>query len=89
MVQRFHWTADGRALVVAKQKETDRQELWIADASGAQPRKLDIDITNWMIEDGFHFDQAGRQVAFVAAAGQPGLEIRALENFLPKSAVTK
>jgi hypothetical protein len=36
-----------------------------------------------MIEDGFRFDRAGKQLAFVAAAGQAGLEIRALENFLP------
>jgi Tol biopolymer transport system component len=90
LVQRFHWTADGRALVAVKQiGESGRRELWIADANGGQSRKLDIDVANWMIEDGFHFDQAGKQVAFVAAAGQPGLEIRALENFLPKSAATK
>jgi Tol biopolymer transport system component len=84
LVNRFGWTSDGRALVAAKQVDrTGRRELWMADASGGQPRKLDIDVANWSIEDGFDVDRAGRQVAFVAAAGQPGLEIRALENFLP------
>ena len=42
-------------------------------------KKLEPDV----IEDGFRFDGAGRQLTFVAAAGQPGLEIRVLENFLP------
>ena len=39
-----------------------------------------------MIEDGLRFDRAGKQIAFVASAGQLGLEIRALENFLPAAA---
>jgi hypothetical protein len=48
-----------------------------------RPRKLDIDVSSWMLEDGFRIDRSGTKVAFVANAGQPGLEIRALENFLP------
>ncbi len=42
-----------------------------------------------MHEDGFSVDRAGKQIAFVANAGQPGLEIRALENFLPGVASAK
>jgi Tol biopolymer transport system component len=87
---RAQWTADGRALAVTKQlDETGRWELWLVDVNGEKPRKLDINVENWMMEDGFRFDRAGKQVAFVAAAGQPGLEIRALENFLPAAAATQ
>jgi Tol biopolymer transport system component len=85
LLNRFDWTSDGAALVVAKQRDdTGSNELWLVPVdSGAKPRKLDLNVDNWLIGDGFRFDRAGKQVAFVAAAGQPGLEIRALENFLP------
>ena len=87
LMNRFDWTADGRALVVAREVDgAGRRELWIVDVNGEKPRKLDINVENWMMEDGLRFDRAGKQVAFVAAAGQPGLEIRALENFLPAAA---
>jgi hypothetical protein len=39
-----------------------------------------------LLQDGFRLDRAGKQIAFVAAAGKPGLEIRARENFLPTPA---
>jgi hypothetical protein len=84
---RFQWTADGAALAFVKQiGDRTKSELWIVDVAGENPRKLDINVENWMIQDGFRIDAAGKQVAFVASAGQPGLEIRALENFLPAAA---
>ena len=58
------------------------------DVESGRARKLDIAVDNWLIMDGFRFDRTGKQVAFVAAAGQPGLEIRALENFLPARTTT-
>jgi Tol biopolymer transport system component len=79
----FDWTENGSALAMAKRNQTGGAELWIVPISGEKPRKLDVETDNWMIEDGFRFDRAGKQLAFVAAAGQAGLEIRALENFLP------
>lgn len=86
---RFDWTLEGDALVVAKQRyDAGHSELWLIELGSDKPRKLDIDIENWLIGDGFRFDRAGKQVAFVAAAGQPGLEIRALENFLPAQRTT-
>ena len=89
-LDRFQWTANGRALVVARQVgEAGRMELWIANVNGDRARKLDVDLEHWMIQDGFHLDEAGKQVAFVASAGQPGLEIRALENFLPAPATAR
>jgi Tol biopolymer transport system component len=87
---RFDWIADGAALAVAKQRDdSGANELWLVPVTGEKPRKLPLNIDNWLIEDGFRFDRAGKQVAFVGAAGQPGLEIRALENFLPQPAAAR
>ena len=84
LVQRFNWTWDGRAIAVSKEHAiTHRKELWLLPVNDDKPRKLDIDVDNWLLDDGFRLDRAGKQIAFVAAAGKPGLEIRALENFLP------
>lgn len=89
LLNRFDWTSNGAALAVAKQRDdTGSNELWLVPVGGDTPRKLELNIDNWLVRDGFRFDRAGKQVAFVAAAGQPGLEIRALENFLPARAAT-
>jgi Tol biopolymer transport system component len=85
-LRQVDWTADSAALVGAKSSGADAHELWLVPVTGEKPRKLEIDVHNWMIQDGFRFDRAGKQVAFVASAGQPGLEIRAIENFLPPPA---
>jgi Tol biopolymer transport system component len=87
-VFQVQWTSEGRSLVVVREHdETGRRQLWLVPADGAAPRKLDIDVDNWMLGDGYRFDASGKQIAFVAAAGQAGLEIRALENFLPAAMV--
>jgi Tol biopolymer transport system component len=81
------WTQDGRALVIAREGgETGTRQLWLVPVDGSAPRKLAIDVANWSIGDGYRLDSSGRQIAFVAATGQPGLEIRALENILPDRA---
>jgi hypothetical protein len=89
-IGRWDWTSEGRALAVALRRgDSESRELWIVDVESGRSRKLDIDIDHWIIGDGFHIDRAGKQIAFVANAGQPGLEIRALENFLPARAAAK
>jgi hypothetical protein len=86
LAARLHWTSDGRALAVAKERaDTGGKELWLVPVADEKPRKLDVDMNNWLLMDGFKVDRAGKQIAFVAAAGNPGLEIRALENFLPQT----
>jgi Tol biopolymer transport system component len=85
LMYRFDWTADGAAIAIAtRHDDTANQALWMVPIDGGKPRRLDVDINNWLLGDGFRFDRAGKRVAFVAAAGKPGLEIRALENFLPR-----
>ena len=85
---RLNWTDEGRALAVVKLVD-GRNELWLVPVDGSAPRKLDIDTSNWHIQDGFRFDHTGKHLVFVTASGQPGLEIRALENFLPASPVRR
>jgi Tol biopolymer transport system component len=81
---RLEWTADGKALVVVvRRDESDPGAIWLVPVDGGTPRRLNIDTSRWTMQDGFHFDATGTQVVFVAASGDPGLEIRALENFLP------
>ena len=87
LMMRFDWTANGSAIAVATRRDDNaEQALWMVPIDERKPRRLDIDVNNWSIMDGFRFDRAGKQVAFVATAGAPGLEIRALENFLPAAA---
>jgi Tol biopolymer transport system component len=87
LLARTHWTSDGRALAVATRRDSDGESglLWIVDVVTGRRRKLEVNTDNWKIGDGFSFDRSGTQLAFVANAGQSGLEIRALENFLPTS----
>ena len=87
LMNRFDWTADGTAIATATRREDNAdQALWLVPVDGIKPRRLDVNVNNWLIGDGFRFDRAGKRVAFAASAGQPGLEIRALENFLPPAA---
>jgi Tol biopolymer transport system component len=86
------WTPDSRALIIAKGlgADTERKELWLVPIDSGKPRKLDIDMDNWILPGGgFRLAPDGRQIAFVGAAGKPGQEIWALENFLPKLSAKK
>jgi Tol biopolymer transport system component len=84
LTDRFDWTADGTALVIAIRREDNGENaLWFVPVDGRPARRLEIDVAKWAILDGFKFDRSGKRVAFVAQAGEPGAEIRALENFLP------
>ena len=90
LLWKIDWTADGHALAVAKERgASGRQELWLVPVGKGKPRKLDIDVDKWVIRDGLRVDRSGKLIAFVAAAGKQGLEIRALENFLPAQATAK
>jgi len=79
------WAPDSRSVLVVKTlgDESDSKELWLVPIDGRTPRKLDIDVTRWTLDGGFHLSPDGKQIVFVAATGRPGEEIWALENFLP------
>jgi hypothetical protein len=48
------------------------------------PRKLDVDLSKWTGDGDFQLHSNGRHLAFSANAGEPGAEIWALENVLPR-----
>jgi Tol biopolymer transport system component len=81
----FAWTLDGHALVVVEQPTQDRarREIWLVPVDGTPARRLDVNIDRWQIDNGFQLSPDGRQIAFVASAGERRQEIWALENFLP------
>ena len=79
----WQWLPDGRGVIAGPAKsDSSPAELWMIPLEG-QSRRLNIDTSNW--EEGGHFRVSpdSRHAAFVAAAGNPGAEVWALENFLP------
>ena len=81
----WQWLSDGRGVVVIAGPTASGSappEMWMVPMEG-QPRRLNVDMSSW--EEGGHFRLSpdGRHAAFVAAAGNPGAEVWALENFLP------
>ena len=81
----WQWLPDGAGVMVIvgpTARNSATPELWMVPMEG-QPRRLNVDMSSW--EEGGHFRLSpdGRHAAFVAAAGNPGAEVWALENFLP------
>ena len=80
----WQWLPDGRGVIAiaAPTAGNSARELWVVPMEG-QPRRLNVDMSSW--EEGGHLRLSpdGRHAAFVAAAGNPGAEVWALENFLP------
>jgi len=79
------WTHDGRHVVFLKRKllrgrRLSEGELWQVAAEGGKPKKLNLSMKRGG-ELSVHPD--GRRITFTRRTGQ-GLEIWALENFLPK-----
>jgi Tol biopolymer transport system component len=82
-VVNLQWSADGRRMIAdtATPGQTRGSVGWYIPLTGP-PRKLDIDMSQWV--EGFSVSPDFRQIAFTAHAGEPGLSIWALENILPR-----
>jgi Tol biopolymer transport system component len=78
----LQWTTDNRELIaeVVTPGVTRGSVGWVIPISGT-PRKLDIDMTQWI--EGFSVSPDRQHIAFTAHAGDPGYAIWALENILP------
>ncbi|MFZ5928034.1 MAG: hypothetical protein ACOYX1_11360 [Acidobacteriota bacterium] len=77
-----NWMPDGSgALLIKGTADRKGKELWYVPVSNGQPRKLDVDLSQWAGGTGFTLHPNGRQIAFVAGERQG--EIWSLENFLP------
>jgi Tol biopolymer transport system component len=81
------WTSDSRAVLVLR-RPADKAELWLVPVAEGEPRKLDIDASDWPEpRPGFRLHPDGRRIAFMAGKSIP--EVWALENFLPDRSVSK
>ncbi|MBI5084197.1 MAG: PD40 domain-containing protein [Acidobacteria bacterium] len=77
-----NWMPDGSAALLIKGKaERKGNELWFIPINGGQPRKLNVDMSEWAGGTGFTLHPSGHQIAFVS--GERQAEIWSLENFLP------
>ena len=82
------WMPDGSAALVIKVLADRRsRELWLVPVAGSQPRRLNIDVSDWARGTGFTLHPSGQQIAFVA--GERESEVWALENFLPTLSAKK
>ena len=83
----WEWLPDARGVILLRSRAGSTDEMWHVPFGGTA-RKLDVDLSKWT-GDPFHVHPDGRQLAFVANAGEPGAEVWALENILPRAGVKK
>jgi Tol biopolymer transport system component len=73
------WMPDSQGLLVAETgDDTKHRSLWLVPISGAAPRRLDIDVSNWILPYGVRLSPDGRRIAFFT--GQEASEVWAIEN---------
>ena len=79
----WSWLPDRRGAIVIRTDARGMDGLWHVPLEGT-PRKLDVDLSKWTGDGDFHVHPDGGYLAFSANAGEPGAEIWALENVLPR-----
>ena len=57
-------------------------ELWLVRVDGAQPRKIEGNISSWTSDERVRLSPDGKQVTFVHSAAASRSEISALESYL-------
>jgi Tol biopolymer transport system component len=80
----WSWLPDGQGAIVARTDSRGIEALWHVPLAGT-PRKLNVDLSKWTADGEFHLTSDELRLAFTANAGQPGAEIWALENILPRA----
>ena len=84
----WSWLPDSRGALLVRTDIRGKDALWHVPLEGT-PRRFEIDLSQWAHDGHFHVQPGGRHLAFLANAGDPGAEIWALENVLPKLSATK
>jgi Tol biopolymer transport system component len=79
----WSWLPDNRGALLVRTDIHKKDSLWYVPLDGT-PRRLDVDISKWTHDGHFHVQPSGKHLAFLANAGEPGSEIWALENVLPR-----
>jgi Tol biopolymer transport system component len=79
----WSWLPDGRGAILIRTDARGTDALCHVTLEGT-PRKLDVDLSKWTGDGDFQLHPDGRHLAFSANAGEPGAEIWALENVLPR-----
>ena len=79
----WSWLPDSRGALLLRTDPRGKDALWHVPLTGT-PRRLEIDMSKWTHDGHFHVQPSGKHLAFMANAGEPGSEIWALENVLPR-----
>jgi Tol biopolymer transport system component len=79
----WSWLPDSRGALLVRTGKRGSNALWHVPLEGT-PRRLEIDVSKWTEDGHFHVQPGGRHLAFLGNAGEPGAEIWALENVLPR-----
>ena len=79
----WSWLPDSRGALLVRTDPREKDSLWHVPLDGT-PRRLEVDMSKWTDDGHFHVQPEGKHLAFVANAGEPGAEIWALENVLPR-----
>ena len=79
------WTPDGRHLLFRKRKD-EAFELWRIPVEGGEPQNLGLTMSGY---SNLSVHPDGRRIAFVGPDSARGSEVWAMENFLPKSTVSR
>jgi Tol biopolymer transport system component len=79
----WSWMPDGRGAILIRTNARATDALWHVPLEGT-PRRLDVDLSKWTGDGDFQLHADGRHLAFSANAGEPGAQIWALENVLPR-----
>jgi hypothetical protein len=79
----WSWLPDGSGALLVRTDTHGKDALWHVSLKGT-PRRLEVDMSKWTDDGHFHLQPSGKHLAFLANAGEPGSEIWALENVLPR-----
>ena len=84
LLNRWTWLPDSSGVIVDRSADFLSPVLWMATLSGGAPRKLNIDTSKWVEGGHFQVHPDGKHLSFVADVADPGSEVWALENILPR-----